>query len=168
MCRLVPSVFVFLCLCVCVSLFQVALTCSMPPTVPPKRISPSLTACALPPLSSLVLTHVFVSVHTESVLFPPFTVCNITPVPLCLWNPFRFLMISRAKLVHFSEQQMLGYDTGSGEDSCEQFGTGLGVCVLTGCGTATPGSRNINLASHRNSKPPSSLQALRKPIKRGW
>lgn len=70
-CRLVPSVFVFLCLSVCVSLFQVALTCSMPPTVPPKRISPSLTACALPPLSSLVLTHVFVSVHTESVLFPP-------------------------------------------------------------------------------------------------
>lgn len=87
-CRLVPSVFVFLCLSVCVYLFQVALTCSMPPMVPPKRISPSLTACALPPLSSLVLTLVFVSVHTESVLFP--TVCNITPEPLygILFFPF--------------------------------------------------------------------------------
>lgn len=67
-CRPLPSVSVVSCLSVCVSLLQVALTCSVPPTVRPKRISPSLTACALPPLSSLVLTHVSVSV---SVLFPP-------------------------------------------------------------------------------------------------
>ena len=66
-------------MCVCVIPFQVALTCSMHPTVRPKRTSQSLTACALPPLSPLVLTHVFVFLlTTESVLF----------FPLCLkWCP---------------------------------------------------------------------------------
>lgn len=74
----------FICLCarvcICVVPFQVALTCSMHPTVRPKRTSQSLTACALPPLSPLVLTHVFVSLLTpESVLLLFFSVSKITP-----------------------------------------------------------------------------------------
>lgn len=44
----------------CSVLLQVALTCSMLPTVRPKRTSLILTACA-PPLSPLVLTLVLVS-----------------------------------------------------------------------------------------------------------
>lgn len=65
-CCLFPSVCVCVSLCVCIVSFQVALSCSMHPTVRPKRTSQSLTACALLPLSPLVLTHVFVSLLTRS------------------------------------------------------------------------------------------------------
>lgn len=76
---LVVYVFVY----VCVFPFQVALTCSMHPTVRPKRTSQSLTACAPPPLSPLVLTHVFVSLMTRSL-------CCFSSVsdlmPVCRYN----------------------------------------------------------------------------------
>lgn len=83
---------VSICLCVCVSTclcvyvvpFQVALTCSMHPTVRPKRTSQSLTACALPLLSPRVLTHVFVSLLTRCLCcfssvseMMPFCRCNV-------------------------------------------------------------------------------------------
>lgn len=81
------------------------------------------------------------SLSTRSLCPPPLAFCNITPVPLCLRNPPFELMFSESRLVHFSQQQMLLYYTGSGEDSCERFGAGLGVCVLTGCGMAVTGEQ---------------------------
>lgn len=66
------------CSCVCVVPFQVALTCSVHPTVRLKRTSQSLTACAPPPLSPLVLTHVLVSLMTRSLCGFP-CVCRYVP-----------------------------------------------------------------------------------------
>lgn len=64
-------------ICVCVVPFQVALTCSRYPTVRPKRTSQNLTACAPPPLSPLVLTHVFVSLMTRSLCCVPSDTCLV-------------------------------------------------------------------------------------------
>lgn len=76
----------FVCVRVCaLSPFQVALTCSVHPTVRQKRTSQSLTACAPPPLSPLVLTLVFVSLLTRSL-------CGLSSVsemmPVCRYNVY--------------------------------------------------------------------------------
>lgn len=58
LCELLSTLCIVLysCICVCIFSFQVALTCWAHPMVHPKKTSQSLIACALPPLSPLVLT----------------------------------------------------------------------------------------------------------------
>lgn len=77
-------------LCVCIVPFQVASASSIHPTVRPKKTSQSLTACALPPLSPLVLTHVFLLLLTRSL-------CCFSPLVSELMPPLEMQFFSGAQ-----------------------------------------------------------------------